>query len=416
MRAVRRDSCFGPGMQMVSFDAARHAAATLAQPLNRSEDVPLALAVGRILAATIKAPRALPPFDQAAMDGYAVCLSGKEGVPLVLPLVGCTNAGDPPGVLALGTAHRVMTGAALPSGADTVVMQEHVTRRGDLVQFGLDVEPGAHIRRVGEDVAQGADILRAGCIIGWTEVAFLAALGIKTVPVARPLRIAVLTTGSELRDVGEPLPAGAIYDSNGPMLAALLAAPNAHVTSLTVRDDMAAIAHALESQAASADLVITTAGMSVGDEDHVRDAAARAGGWLDIVQVAMKPGKPLAFGKIGGAYFVGLPGNPQAAAYGALAFARPIMRALLGQAPVNRITAEMGFTYARKPDRTELLPVTLSVEQDRLIARRSGPEGSHRMMPMAAADAVAIVPGASTPAQAGACLEVLPFDQPRFGG
>jgi len=416
MRAVHRDSCFGPGMQMVSFDTARHAAAALVQPLNRSEEVPLAHTAGRILATTIEAPRALPPFDQAAMDGYAVCLSGREGVPLVLPLAGRTDAGDPPGILAQGTAQRVMTGAALPSGADTVVMQEHVTRRGDLVQFGLDIDPGAHIRRIGEDVAQGAIILESGRMIGWAEVALLGALGVKTVPVARPLRISVVATGSELRDAGEPLPAGAIYDSNGPMLAALLAAPNIHITSLTVRDDVAAIAHALETQAKSADLVITTAGMSVGDEDHVRDAAARAGGWLDIVRVAMKPGKPLAFGKMGDAYFVGLPGNPQAAAFGALAFVRPMVRALLGHTPANRITAEIAFTYPRKPDRTELLPVHLSVEQGRLIVHRSGPEGSHRLMPMASADAIAIVPGASTPAQAGTCLEVLPFDQPRFGG
>ncbi|WP_448954957.1 molybdopterin molybdotransferase MoeA [Labrys neptuniae] len=416
MRAVHRDSCFGPGLKMVPFDTARHAAAALVQPLNRSEEVPLALAAGRILATTIEAPRALPPFDQAAMDGYAVCLSGREGVPLVLPLIGRTNAGDPPGILVRGTAHRVMTGAALPSGADTVAMQEHVTHRGDLAQFGLDIEPGAHIRRMGEDVTQGAVILEPGRMIGWAEVALLGALGVKTVSVARPLRISVIATGSELRDVGEPLPAGAIYDSNGPMLAALLAAPNIHITSLTVRDDVAAITHALETQAKQADLVISTAGMSVGDEDHVRDAAARAGGWLDIVKVAMKPGKPLAVGKMGDAYFVGLPGNPQAAAFGVLTFVRPMVRALLGQAPANRITAEIAFTYPCKPDRTELLPVRLSVEQGRLIAYRSGPEGSHRMMPMMSADAITVVPGASTPAQAGTCLEVLPFDQPRFGG
>lgn len=416
MRTVHRDSCFGPGRQMVSFDTARRAAAALVQPLNRSEEVPLAYAAGRILATTIEAPRALPPFDQAAMDGYAVCLSGREGVPSVLPLAGRTDAGDAPGILAQRTAHRVMTGAALPSGADTVVMQEHVTRRGDLVQFGLDIEPGAHIRKIGEDVAQGAVILEPGRLIGWAEVALLRALGVKTVSVARPLRISVVATGSELRDVGEPLPAGAIYDSNGPMLASLLTAPNMYITSLTVRDDVAAIAHALETQAKSADLVITTAGMSVGDEDHVRDAAARAGGWLDIVKVAMKPGKPLAFGKMGDAYFVGLPGNPQAAAFGALAFVRPMMRELLGQAPANLITAEIGFACARKPDRTELLPVRLNVKQGRLTAHRSGPDGSHRLMPMTSADAIAIVPGASTPAQAGTCLEILPFDQPRFAG
>jgi molybdopterin molybdotransferase len=415
MRAVRH-SCFHSDAQMVSFETARTAAIALAQPLNRQEDVPSARAAGRILAATIEAPCALPPFAQAAMDGYAIRLSGKNGVPLVLPISGCTCAGDKQDVLAPGTAHRVMTGAALPCGADTVVMQEHATRRGDLLQFGLDVEAGTHIRRVGEDVKQGTTILRPGRVIGWTEVALLSALGIATVSVACPLRIVVLVTGSELRHAGEALPFGAIYDSNGPMLAAMLEAPNAHISTLTVRDDLIAITHALESIAESADLVIVTAGMSVGEKDHVREAVIRAGGQLDIVKVAMKPGKPLAFGTLGGACFVGLPGNPQAAAFGALAFVRPMMKALLGHAPAKRITAEINFTRNRKPDRTELLPVRLNVEQGRLTAHRSGPDGSHRMMPMVFADAVAVVPGASTPVEVGSLLEVLPFDRLRFGG
>lgn len=415
MRAALRRSCLDPGAEMVSFDTARHYATTVVQPLNRSQDVPLARAAGRVLATTIEASHGLPPFDQAAMDGYAVCLSDGNDVPLVLPLAGHTSAGDPPGVLAPGTAHRIMTGAALPSGADTVVMQEHVTHRGGLVQFGRDIEAGTHIRKAGEDIAPGTAVLESGVVVGWPEIALLAGLGVEMVSVARPLRIAVLATGSELRGGGKPLQPGTIYDSNGPMLAALLATPNTHVTSLTVRDDVAAIADALQTQAGSVDLVITTAGMSVGDEDHVRDAIARAGGRLDFVKVAMKPGKPLAFGKVGNAHFIGLPGNPQAAAFGALAFVRPMVRALLGQSPAERITAEMGFTCARKPDRTELLPVRLSVKSGRLVASRAGRDGSHRMTPIVSADAVAIMPSGATPIEAGACLEVLPFDQPRFG-
>ncbi len=185
MRAVRH-SCFHSDAQMVSFETARAVAVALAEPLNRQEDVPLVRAVGRILAATIEALCALPPFDQAAMDGYAVRLSGETGVPLVLPISGRTRAGDKPDVLAPGTAHRVMTGAPLPGGADTVVMQEHATCRGDHVQFGLDVEAGCHVRRVGEDVTKGTAILRPGRVIGWTEVALLSALGIATVSVACP--------------------------------------------------------------------------------------------------------------------------------------------------------------------------------------------------------------------------------------
>lgn len=416
MSPVPSDCCFPSSAELVPFETARHAAVALARPLDRPEDVPLACAAGRISAATIEAPGALPSFDQAAMDGYAICLSGRRGVPLVLPVAGRTSAGDLPGVLAPGTAHRIMTGAALPEGADTVVMQEQATRRGDLVQFGLDLAPGAHIRRAGEDVARGSAILQPGRMIGWAEIALLAALGIETVPVARRLRIVVLSTGSELRPLGASLPSGAIYDSNGPMLAALLSGPNAHVTPLTVGDDEAAIADMLGRVARSADLVITTAGMSVGEEDHVRDAVMKAGGHLDVVKVAMKPGKPLSFGKIGKTCFVGLPGNPQAAAYGALAFVRPIVKTLLGEAPTRPSTAELRFTCLRKADRTELVPVCLQVEQGRLTARRSGPDGSHRIMPMVSSDAIVIVPGAPQPAEPGTLVEVLPFDRDRFGG
>ena len=414
MRTVPRDCCFASGRQMASFESARRAALSLAQPLGRRENVPLARAAGRILAEAIDAPRNLPGFDQAAMDGYAVCLSGKQDLSLVLPVAGRTSAGDPPGVLAPGTAHRIMTGAALPDGADTVVMQELVMRRSDLVQFGPHVGFGSHIRRTGEDVARGSVVLQSGRTIRWAEIALLSALGIETVPVAVPLRIAVITTGSELHAAGEPLPPGAIYDANGPLLSALLASPNSHVTSITIRDDVSAIMRTLEDLVGAADLLITTAGMSVGEGDHVRDAMLRVGGRFDVVGVAMKPGKPLAFGKLRNACFVGLPGNPQAVACGALAFVRPMMAALLGEPPARRITATMAFSCRCKLDRTELVPVRLCVEQGRLIAHRSGPEGSHRMMPMALADAVAVLPGASATIKAGSIVEVLTFDWPRF--
>ncbi|CDX53672.1 Molybdopterin biosynthesis protein [Mesorhizobium plurifarium] len=413
--AILPDSCFCAGAGAVPFETARSVAIALARPLDQSEMVPLADAVGRILAASIEAPRAIPPFDQAAMDGYAISLAGRRGVPLVLPAISRTSAGDPPGVLAPRAAHRIMTGAALPEGADTVIMQEQTTRRGDLVRFAFDVAPGANIRRAGEDVRQGACILRPGCMIGWPEIALLAAIGIDHVPVARRVRIAVVTTGSELRKTGGSLAPGAIFDSNGPLLAALLREPSTDIALSTARDDSAAIARVLEDSTKSADLIITTAGMSVGEEDHMRNAIGRARGRLEIVKVAMKPGKPLAIGKIGEACFVGLPGNPQAAAFGALAFVRPIVATLLGQVPARRITAELAFTCSRKPDRTELVPVRLNVEQGRLTASRSGPEGSHRMMPMVSADAIAIVPGASTPIEPGMSVEVLPFSHGMFG-
>jgi molybdopterin molybdotransferase len=257
-------------------------------------------------------------------------------------------------------------------------------------------------------------VLEQGRIIGWPEIALLAALGVAKVAVVAPVTIVILTTGSELRSAGDELDAGQIYDSNGPMLAALLASPGVSVTTLAVDDDLDSVTSALDMQADRADLVITTAGMADGDRDHVRAAVARVGGSLDVVKVAMKPGKPLALGRLRRASFVGLPGNPQAAAFAALAFVRPLLSALRNAPEPERFTARLAFSWTCRRRRTELVPVGLSVREGQWIACRSGPEGSHRVMPMADADAVAVLHGAAEILSAGAVVEVLPFDRSRF--
>jgi molybdopterin molybdotransferase len=398
----------------VRFEAARSVAAALAAPLDRHEDVALADALGRTLAKPIRAPRSLPPFDQAAMDGYAVRMDVPDALSRTFPVIGRTRAGDIGGVLAEGAAHRILTGGALPRGADTVVMEEHTTRRDDLIRLGADAVAGDNIRKAGEDISEGETVFQAGRVIGWPEIALLAALGIGRIAVAGPLRIAMLTTGSELHEAGAPLPPGAIYNSNGPMLAALLAGPDIRLASFSVHDDAAALTQTLGRMAEDADLIITTAGMSVSEEDHVRGALSRLGGRLDVGKVAMKPGKPLGLGRLRDACFLGLPGNPQAAACGALAFGRPMIDRLLGRPPARPLMASMAFPHAGKPDRTELLPVHLAVENGRLTARPSGAEGSHRLMPIVSADAIAVLPDAAAPAEAGANVEILPFDRLRF--
>lgn len=413
MNVALRDCCFNAEETLAPFEAARQVAMTLAKPHGRVESVSLADAKDRVLTMDIEAPCSLPPFDQAAMDGYAISLSERSSPPSVLPVTGRTNAGDPPGVLRPDTAHRVSTGAALPLGADTVVMQEQVTRNGNFVQFDSGISSGTHIRRAGEDVKQGSIVLRRGCRIGWPEIALLAALGIERVKVAAAVRIAIVTTGSELQPAGKPLTAGAIYDANGPMLAALLDQRDAVLSLSSVNDDILSITRALEEAAESADLVVTTAGMSESDRDHVRAAVQRAGGQLDVVKVAMKPGKPLALGRLKRACFIGLPGNPQAAAFGALAFVRPMMMAVLGEAAPDRLTALSAFSLSRPSDRTELVPVRLGVKHCRLTAHRSGATGSHRLAPFAGADAVAIVPHSEI--SLGMAVEILPFDRLRFG-
>ena len=370
MSVVPRD-CLGHACDLVSFEAARLTAMALVRSRAGSEIVPLGDARGRVLATRILAPRSLPAFDQAAMDGYAVHLGDKAGMPLILPVSGKTEAGDPPCVLAPGTAHRITTGAALPAGADTVVMQEHVTRRGEMIQLPSDLPANSHVRRAGEDVAEGTPVLEAGRVLGWPEIAMLAALGLAAVPVAAAVKVAVLTTGSELHRAGERAGAGGIYDSNGPMLAALLDAPGVAMTLVSIGDELDGIARMIAALSQSADLMITTAGVADGARDHVRAAVIQAGGALDVVRVAMKPGKPLVLGRIGGAAFIGLPGNPQAAAFAALAFVRPMVDALLGARVPRRLTARLGLACGVRPGRTELLPVRLACTRATLIAGRA---------------------------------------------
>jgi molybdopterin molybdotransferase len=299
-----------------------------------------------------------------------------------------------------------MTGAALPRGADPVVMQEQVARKGDLARIEADLPANTHIRRAGEDVPEGAPVLSPGRRLDWPEIGLLAALGIAVVRVAAPVRIAILPTGAELRRAGTELAAGCIHDANGPMLAALLSGEGVKITVRPVDDDAAALAEALADAARCHDLVITTGGMASGLGDHVRAAVTAAGGRLDVAGVAMKPGKPLGLGRLAAAGFVGLPGNPQASAFAALAFVRPMIAVLAGAAAQASRTATLAFSCHGPAGRVELVPVQLASDEGRPVARRSGPPGSHRMMPMVGADAIAVVPGS---AEAGTIVEILPF-------
>ncbi|CAI9408924.1 Putative competence-damage inducible protein [Pleomorphomonas sp. T1.2MG-36] len=400
------------GMQ--SFEAARLEALRLVGPVDRSETVPLGEALGRVLAETVVAPRDLPAFDQAAMDGYAVRFADVAAGPLRVD--GVTHAGDAPARLTPNCAHRIMTGASLPAGADTVVPYEETTIVHDGVAMLGSSQPEGNVRKAGEDIARGQMVLAKGRRLAWPEIAALAALGIGSVRVTTPVRVSIVTTGAELRSSGEALPAAGIYDSNGPMLMALLAGRGVDVTRTTVGDNYDALVERLAHASRQSDLVVTSAGMSAGDRDLVRAALAAVGGTLTISSVAIKPGKPLALGAIGAAAFVGLPGNPQAAAFSALAFVRPMIAALSGRPRILPVTALSAFAIGRPSEKTELLPVTLEASSGRLTAHRVGQPGSHRLMPLLAADALAIIPAADTPLKAGDRLEVLPFHDPEFQG
>lgn len=399
------------GMQ--PFEAARREALRLVGAIDRSETVQLDAAIGRVLAETIVAPRHLPAFDQAAMDGYAVRFADVATGPLRVE--GVTHAGDAPARLAPNIAHRIMTGASLPAGADTVVPYEETVLAGEGVAMLRAIKPEGNIRRAGEDIARGGTVLPKGRRLSWPEIAALAALGIGSVRVTVPIRVSILTTGAELRSAGEALPAAGIYDSNGPMLMALLASRGVDVTTTTVGDNYGALVEHLAHASRHSDLIVTSAGMSSGDRDLVRAAIAAVGGTITVSSVAIKPGKPLALGTVGGAAFVGLPGNPQAAAFSALAFVRPMIAALSGRPRRAPVMALSAFAIGRPSDKTELLPVTIETVSGELRAHRAGQSGSHRLMPLLAADALAIVP-AAVPLKTGDLFEVLPFHDPEFQG
>lgn len=399
---------------MRSFEAARLEALRLVGPVTRSETVSLGEALGRVLAETVVAPRDLPVFDQAAMDGYAVRFADFTAGPLRVD--GVTHAGDAPTRLTPNCARRIMTGAGLPAGADTVVPYEETTIVHDGVAMLGSPKPEGNIRRAGEDIARGGTVLGKGRRLAWPEIAALAALGIGSVRVTAPIRVSILTTGAELRRAGETLPSAGIYDSNGPMLMALLASLGVEPTkATTVGDNFDALVEQLADASRNSDLVVTSAGMSAGDRDLVRAAIAAAGGTITVSSVAIKPGKPVALGTVGGAAFVGLPGNSQAAAFCALAFVRPMIATLAGlsrRAPVMALSA----FACRSSEKTELLPVTLETSSGVLTAHRVGRPGSHRLMPLLVADALAIIPAAAASLKTGDRLEVLPFHDPEFQG
>jgi molybdopterin molybdotransferase len=378
------------------------------------EDVPLAECVGRVIAASFDARLDLPGFDQSAMDGYAVrCADLMPGTRL--PVIGRTAAGEPPGRLGPSGAHRILTGAPVPDGADAVIAQESVDQQGDLLRIGAVPLAGTNLRRRGEDIRVGQRLAAEGTSMDWRHVAVLAAQGVRSVTVRRRPRVALLSSGRELRAPCESLAPGQIHDTNLPMLAAFLQAGGAAVRAMAVvNDEAAAMRLALRHAALDADLVLTTAGISVGDEDHVRDALLELGGDLAVLKVAMKPGKPLAAGRLGDAVFIGLPGNPMAALAGAIAFVRPLLARMAGTTAPAVVHAHAAFDMCRRPGRTEFIAVCLRQRDACLWAERTGSEGSGRLGPLLEATGFAVLPAEKRTVRSGDEIEIIPFTPGAF--
>ena len=346
---------------MLSFDQALQQLLAAARPVSETRLLPLEAAAGRVLATAQQSTVAVPPLDNSAMDGYAVRAADITAAGVRLPVSQRIPAGTVGAPLQPGTAARIFTGAPIPAGADAVVMQERCEAAGDEVVVQLVPAAGENIRRAGEDIAVGAEILPAGVVLRAQELALAASAGLPQLPVLRRLRVAVFFTGDELCQPGEPLPPGAIYNSNRYALKALLEGLGCEVRDLgQVPDQLEATRAALRRAAADNDLIVTSGGVSVGEEDHVKPAV-EAEGRLDLWKIAIKPGKPLAFGEITSSgkpvWFVGLPGNPVSSFVTFVMLVRPFIRRLQGVSDVlpHAYSLRADFDWKKADPRQEFL-------------------------------------------------------------
>ena len=380
-------------------------------PAQPTEKVALEAALGRVLACDVDAALAVPAFDNSAMDGYAVnsadCRQAGDRL-RVAQIVPAGHVGTP---LLAGTAARIFTGAPIPAGADAVVMQENARRDGDNVIILQVPGQGENVRRAGHDIACGARVLSRGRRLTPQDLGLLASLGNTQVDVYRPLTVALINTGDEVVTQGQPLQPGQLYDSNSHTLAALLIQLGMRVLRMgIVADDKASTLRALQDAAAAADCVITTGGVSVGDADHVK-AAVEALGSLSLWKLAIKPGKPFTFGRIGEVPFFGLPGNPVAVFITFAILVQPFLLKLQGAGttalPVLKARAD--FAVTEPGSRQEYLRVQLKTGNDGWPCLQLFKDQSSSVLTsLSWADGLAIVPVATTVAR-GDWLDYLPF-------
>jgi len=363
-------------------------------------DVPLTEAVGCVTAEAVTAGDAIPSFDNTAMDGYAVraadVAAATEDDPVRLDVVGTLAAGtsERPEVGA-GQAARIMTGAPVPPGADAIVMVELTEREGDAgVLVRAAVPEGNHIRRVGEDVRVGDEVVGAGTVLTPAHIGVLASVGRESVVARRPPRVGVLSTGDELVSPPTPLEFGQIRDSNRPMLLASVAASGFEAVNIgTVPDDEAVLTDAIRTAVGECDALVTSGGVSVGDFDLMKQVLDRLGD-MRWMQIAIKPAKPFAFGLVDGMPVFGLPGNPVSSLVSFELFARPALRSMMGHPRIDRtpLSAVAEADLRRRPDgKVHYVRVVATYRDGGYRVRPVGGQGSHQLSAMADANALAVV-------------------------
>ena len=395
-----------PGL--MSVDEALMAILARARPLPSLKKQPLLQALGCVLGEDQYSTVDVPPCDNSAMDGYALRFSDLAESGNKLPISQRIAAGAPASVLQAGTAARIFTGASMPALADTVVMQEDTELDGEAVAIVEDIKLGQHIRPRGQDIAAGSVVLTKGRSLQPQDIGLLASIGVTEVEVYNPLRVAIMSTGDELLEPGQPLGEGKIYNSNRYTLSALLMALGCEVIDGgIVSDDFSATCKQLESLAGQADLIVSSGGVSVGEEDHVKAAVETLGG-LALWKLNIKPGKPLAFGEVKGTPFFGLPGNPTSVFVTFCLLARPFILASMGRKSVQPLTmvAASGFSTRRVGTRQEYLRVKVSHRRGQPVAERYANQSSGVLLSTSWANALAIIPPGKVIAE-GDLIEVI---------
>ena len=406
-----------PSSLMPVGDAAARVTAGI-QPVE-SEYVGLDAALGRVLAEPVSARRTQPPADLSAMDGWAVRAADAATVPVTLRTIGASPAGHPfAGTVGPGEAVRIFTGGMVPDGADAVVLQEDCDAGAGTVTLREAARPGRHIRRAGIDFAEGAAGLPAGRVLSARDIGFLAAMDVPWVAVRRRPRIALLATGDELARPGEARAPGAIVSSNSLAIAAMVRAEGAEALDLGIaRDDEAALIAAAR-QARGADVLVTIGGASVGDHDLVQGALGQAGLAVDFWKIAMRPGKPLMFGRMDDLPVLGLPGNPVSAVVCSILFLRPMIDRLLGVAEVARprATARLGVALGGNDRRQDYLRARIVPDAEgRPVAHPFPSQDSSLVSVLAEADCLVVRPPHAPPAAIGDEVEIIPLRTGRAG-
>jgi len=410
LSAIASDNDYDPNSMPVA--KARDYIRAFLTPVKTVERVHLRAALGRVLAQPVRSTINVPSHDNSAMDGYAFRFSDLEaGTESTLKVVGSSFAGKPfPGAVGSREAVRIMTGGVMPSGCDTVVMQERVRAAEGRVHVPAGQQQGANVRYAGGDIKSGEVVFEPGQIVLPAELGMIASLGIGEVSVYRRLRVAFFSTGDELVPIGGTLASGQIYDSNRYTIYGMLTRLGVDAIDMgAIRDDPSAIEGAFVQAAQAADVVITSGGVSVGEADFVKQMLAKLGDVL-FWKIAMKPGRPLAFGKIGQAHFFGLPGNPVSAMVTFYEFVREALLVLMGvpqPRPLPTLKAVCTSAVKKAPGRTEFQRGVLEQGSDgQWTVRVTGDQSSGILSSMSRADCFIVLPDAQGNTPAGATVDV----------